>query len=183
MDQSTRILLSLFEFLVTVVLSVLVVYVNYRLFIATNKDYDAEEELKKGNMGVATLLAALLIASGYIVKNGVYPVINLTRLFFTNPEHHQMAGWMLIAHIIGHLLLVFIVAVFSISFSLRFYGRLTRGISEGAELKKGNAAVGVVLAAVVLVVAMYVSDGVSSLTKSLIPQADIGSVSTVHTMR
>ena len=94
-----------------------------------------------------------------------------------------MTGWILVLHILVHLALVFIVAVFSISFSLRFYGRLTRGISEGAELKKGNAAVGIVLAAVVLVVAMYVSDGVSSLTKSLIPQADIGAVSTVRTMR
>ena len=54
----TVILLSLFEFALTAALSVLVVYVVYRLLIVTNTDYDAEEEIKKDNKGVAMLLAA-----------------------------------------------------------------------------------------------------------------------------
>ena len=171
----TTILLPMFEFVLTAALGLLVVYVNYRLFIATNHDYDAEEEINRNNFAVALLLAALLLAAGMIVREGVYPVSNLVRLYFTAPVDYVNA-WQLAGLIVGHLLLVFVIAVYTISLSLRFWGRLTPKINEGEELKKGNASVGIVLAGVVVVMALFISDGVSRLTKALIPQPSIGHV-------
>lgn len=171
----TSVALAVFEFLLSAALSLLVVYVNYRMFIATNPDYDAEEEMKKNNLGVAILLAALLVAAGLIVREGVYPVVNLVRLYFTSSVEYVTA-WQLILLILGHLGLVFIVAIYTISLSLRFWGRLTPKINEGEELRKGNLAVGMVLAGVVAVMALFISDGISRLTKSLIPQPSIGHV-------
>lgn len=171
----TSIALALFEFVLSAVLGLLVVYVNYRLFIATNPDYNAEDEMKKNNAGVAVLLSALLVSAGLIVREGVYPVSNLVRLYFTSPVDY-VNGWQLAGLIVCHLLLVFVVAVYTISLSLRFWGRLTPDISEGQELKKGNLAVGIVLAGVVAVMALFISDGISRLTKSLIPQPSIGHV-------
>lgn len=173
--NAASIALALFEFVVSATLGLLVVYVNYRLFISTNPDYHAEEEMKKNNVGVAVLLAALLVSAGLIVREGVYPVTNLVRLYFTSPVDY-VAGWQLVLLIACHLLLVFVVAVYTISLSLRFWGRLTPNISEGQELKKGNLAVGIVLAGVVAVMALFISDGLSRLTKSLIPQPSIGHV-------
>jgi uncharacterized membrane protein YjfL (UPF0719 family) len=169
----TSVLLALFEFLLSAGLGLLVVYVNYRMFIATNPDYHAEEEMKKNNVGVAVLLASLLVSAGLIVREGVYPVTNLVRLYVTSPVEY-MKGWELVLLMLGHLVLVFVVAVYTISLSLRFWGRLTPGINEGEELKKGNASVGIVLAGVVAVMAIFISDGISRLTKSLIPQPSIG---------
>lgn len=168
-------LLALFEFVLSAVLGLLVVYVNYRMFIATNRDYDAEEEMKKQNIGTAILLSALLVSAGLIVREGIYPVVNLVRLYFTAPVYY-VSGWELILLILGHLGLVFFVAVYTFSLSLRFWGRLTTNINEGAELKKGNVAVGIVLSGVVAVMALFVSDGISRLTKSLIPQPSVGHV-------
>ena len=173
--NTTSVLLALFEFLLSAALGLLVVYVNYRMFIATNPDYHAEEEMKKGNAGVAVLLAALLVSAGLIVREGVFPVTNLVRLYFTAPVEY-VKGWQLLLLIVAHLGLVFVVAVYTISLSLRFWGRLTPNINEGAELKKGNLAVGLVLAGVVAVMAIFISDGISRLTKSLIPQPSIGHV-------
>jgi uncharacterized membrane protein YjfL (UPF0719 family) len=167
--------LSLFEFVLSAALGLLVVYVNYRLFIATNRDYNAEEEMKKNNLGVAILLAALLVSAGLIVREGVYPVVNLLRLYVTASVEY-LNGWQLILLMVGHLTLVFIVAVYTISLSLRFWGKLTPDINEGEELKKGNLAVGIVLAGVVAVMALFISDAISRLTKSLIPQPSIGHV-------
>ena len=175
----TTILLALFEFVLTATLAVLVVYGNYRLFIATNRDYDAEVEMKKGNVGVAILLSAMLIAGGLIVREGIYPAVNLVRLYFTAPVPYLGTGQLLLL-VLGHLGLVFIVAVYTISLSLRFWGRLTPNLNEGEELKRGNTAVGIVLAGVVLVMAIFISDGISRLTKSLIPQPSIGHVEIAH---
>lgn len=171
----TSIGLAVFEFVLSAGLGLLVVYVNYRMFIATNPDYDAEAEMKKNNVGVAILLAALLVSAGLIVREGVYPVVNLVRLYFTSPVDY-VNGWQLVLLIIGHLGLVFIVAIYTISLSLRFWGRLTPNINEGEELKRANMAVGIVLAGVVAVMALFISDGISRLTKTLIPQPSIGHV-------
>jgi uncharacterized membrane protein YjfL (UPF0719 family) len=171
----TSIALALFEFVLSAGLGLLVVYVNYRMFIATNPDYNAEEEMKKNNVGVGILLAALLVSAGLIVREGVYPVVNLVRLYFTSPIAY-VQGWQLLLLILGHLGLVFVVAIYTISLSLRFWGRLTPNIHEGEELKKGNLAVGIVLAGVVAVMALFISDGISRLTKSMIPQPSMGHV-------
>jgi uncharacterized membrane protein YjfL (UPF0719 family) len=171
----TVILLSLFEFALTAALSVLVVYVNYRLLIVTNRDYDAEEEIKKDNKGVAMLLAGLVIAGGLIVREGIYPVMNIVRLYFTTPQP-EFSAWQMVALAAGHVVLVFAVATLTLSLSLRFWGRLTPHVQNGAELKRGNFSVGIVLTGVVLVVALFMSEGISRLTKSLIPQPSIGQV-------
>lgn len=167
--------LSLFEFALTAVLAVLVVYVNYRLLIVTNRDYDAEEEIKKDNKGVAMLLAGLVLAGGLMVREGIYPVMNIVRLYFTTPQP-EFAAWQMLLLAAGHLVLVFVIATFTLSLSLRFWGRLTPHVQNGAELKRGNFSVGIVLTGVVLVVALFMSEGISRLTKSLIPQPSIGQV-------
>jgi uncharacterized membrane protein YjfL (UPF0719 family) len=173
---ATRVLTSVFEFFLTVSLSVLVVFFNYRLFQHANPDYDHEEELRKGNMAVAILLAALLFASGMMVQKGVYPVVTLFRLWMTSPLDAGLTKFQILAYGVTHIVMSFVITVLTMSFSLRFYGRLTRSLREGEELKKGNAAVGVMLGAFVLVVGMYVSEGLGSLSKSLIPQPNIGRV-------
>jgi uncharacterized membrane protein YjfL (UPF0719 family) len=181
--MTARILLSLFEFLLTIGLAVCVVYVNYRLAIRTNADYDAEQELKNKNVSIAILLAASLIAAGMIVRNGIFPVVSMVRLAFTS-DGAYLQPWQVAGVAVMQILLVFAAAVFSLSVSLRLFGRLTRSIQEGKELKAGNPAVGIVLAAVVLVIGLFVSDSMSSLTKSLVPQAPLGSTTgTVEIMR
>jgi uncharacterized membrane protein YjfL (UPF0719 family) len=171
----TTVVLALFEFVLTTALSLLVVYVNYRLFILTNPDYDAELEINKDNVGVAILLAALLVSAGLIVREGISPTVSMVRLYFTAPVPY-LNGWQVFALSIGDLGLVFAVAVLTMSLSLRFWGRLTPKINEGAELKRGNTSVGIVLAGVVLVMAMFMSDAIARLTKSMIPQPSIGHI-------
>ena len=181
--MTAHILLSLFEFLLTIGLAICVVYVNYRLAIRANPDYDAEEELKNRNVAVAIVFAAVLIAAGMIVRNGIFPVVSMVRLAFTS-DGAYLKTWQVAGVAVMQILLVFAAAIFSLSVSLRLFGRLTRTIQEGKELKAGNPAVGIVLAAVVLVIGMFVSDSMSSVTKSLVPQAPLGrATGTVEIMR
>jgi heme/copper-type cytochrome/quinol oxidase subunit 4 len=68
------------------------------------------------------------------------------------------------------------LAVVSISVTLRMFGRLERDLRAGKELQDGNVAVGVLLAAVVVISSMYVREGASSLSKALTPQHSIGRI-------
>jgi hypothetical protein len=124
---------------------------------------------------VAMLLAGLVVAGGLMVREGIYPVMNIVRLYFTTPQP-EFAGWQMVLLALGHIVLVFVIATFTLSLSLRFWGKLTPRVQNGAELKRGNFSVGIVLTGVVLVVALFMSEGISRLTKSLIPQPSIGQV-------
>jgi uncharacterized membrane protein YjfL (UPF0719 family) len=172
----TRVLVSVFEFALTVVMSVLILYVNYKTMRVMHKDYNEAEELKEQIVAIAILLAALLFSTALMVQKGIGPIISLVRIYFLTPQDANLSIFKMVAFAVSQLVLVFVVAQFTVSFSLRFYGKLTTDINEGEELKKGNVAVGIVLAAVVLVVAMYVSEGIGSLTKALVPQPSIGRV-------
>ena len=179
----TAVLLAFFEFLLTVVMAVGVVYVNYRLAIRTNRDYDTEKELQNRNMGVAILLAACLFSAGMIVKNGIFPVVSMIRLAITSDGTYLSIGTVA-ALAVAQIVLVFAAAIITISLSLRLFGKLTRNIREGRELQLANPAVGTILAAVVLVVAMFVADSMSSVTKALVPQAPLGTATgTIQIMR
>lgn len=173
---ATRVLVSVFEFFLTVSMSVIVVYFNYKLFQHANPDYDHEEELRKGNVAVAILLAALLYSSGLMVQKGIYPVVSLFRMYMTSPIDSGLGPAHMALYGVTHIVMSFVITVLTMSFSLRFYGRLTRSLREGEELKRGNTAVGIMLGAFVLVVGMYVSEGLGALSKSLIPQPNIGRV-------
>lgn len=178
-----HVLLGLFELVLTVTMAVGVVFVNYQIAIRTNPDYDTEQELQKANMGVAILLASCLVSAGLIVKSGLLPVVSMLRLAITSRGAYLPGSTAILIAVI-QIVLVFVTAVISISFSLRLFGRLTRRIKEGRELQMGNPAVGTILAAVVFVVALFVSDSMSGLTRSLVPETPLGNtVGTIQIMR
>jgi hypothetical protein len=64
----------------------------------------------------------------------------------------------------------------TISLTLRLFGRFTRHIHPVKELEKGNVAMGILLSGVVIVATLYVSEGVGSLSKALVPQPSIGRI-------
>jgi hypothetical protein len=69
-----------------------------------------------------------------------------------------------------------LLAVITISVTLRLFGRLVKSLHAGQELQRGNLAVGIVLSSVVLVAALYVGEGVSAISKALVPQPSIGQI-------
>ena len=172
----TRFLVSFLEFFLSVLISVLAVFVSYRVFSKANPDFDQEEEIKKGNVAVGILLAAIMYAAGTMVQKGLFPVLNLVKFYLYAPSRQTLTQWQLPLLALGHFVMVFGLTVATISFSLRLYGRLTSTIEEGKELLKGNVAVGVVLASVVLMVSIYVGDGIGSLARALLPQVTLGKI-------
>jgi hypothetical protein len=50
----------------------------------------------------------------------------------------------------------------------------TKDTRPGKELEKGNVAMGVVLSGVVIIVSLFVGEGVKALSKALIPKPSVG---------
>lgn len=174
----TGILASLLEFALTIVMAVLVVYATLRALIRTNTDFNEDEALLKGNLAVGILIAALLLGSANIMYRAFEPVTDLLRQYLTLSYARGMGGWRLLLGAVGNLALAFFIVVATMSFSLRLFGRLTRTdkMRAGAELQKGNAAIGILLAAVVVIVSLFVGDGVAAVSKALMPCPPAGAM-------
>ena len=173
---NTRLLVSFFEFFLAVVMSGFIISLTYRVFIKANPDFDMEEEIKKGNAAVGTLVAAILFSASMILQKGMGSVVSMFRMHISAPGESAMGMGKLALLSVVHLGLSMLLAVITISVTLRLFGKLVRSLHAGTELQKGNLAVGIVLSSVVLVAALYVGEGVSAISKALVPQPSIGQI-------
>ena len=173
---NTRLIVSVFEFMLAVLMSGFIISLTYRVFIKANPDFDMEEEIKKGNAAVGTLVAAILFAASMILQRGMGSVVSMFRMHISAPGESAMGLGKLALLSAAHLGLSMLLAVITISVTLRLFGRLVRSLHAGKELEKGNLAVGIVLASVVLIAALYVGEGVSAISKALVPQPSIGQI-------
>ena len=172
-----RLLTSFFEFFLSVLMSGFIIYITYRVFIKANTDFDMEAEIKKGNAAVGILVAAILFAASLILQKGLGSVVSMFRLYISAPGETSLSLGKLALLTAAHLGLSLLLAVITISVTLRLFGKLVRRhMRPGEELQKGNIAVGIVLASVVLVAALYVGEGVSAVSKALVPQPSIGQI-------
>jgi len=174
---TTRIIVSVFEFILAVVMSGLVIYITYRIFVKANPDFNMEEEIKKGNVAVGTLMAAILFSASMILQKGITSVVSMFRLYMSAPGENSLGFGKLTLLCFGHLSIAMVAAVLTISVTLRLFGRLTRArLHAGQELQKGNLAVGILLAGIVIISCLYVGEGVNAVSKALVPQPSIGEI-------
>lgn len=174
---NTRVLVSLFEFALAVVMAGIVIFITYRTFIKANPDFNMEDEIAKGNVAVGILVAAILFAASMILQNGMGAVVSMFRMYISAPGESALKLWQLVLLSLTHLGMSLLAAVITISVTLREFGRLSRDrLHAGQQLQKGNIAVGILLASVVLVAALYVGEGVSAISKAMVPQPSIGQI-------
>ena len=172
-----RVVVSLFEFVLAVVMSGLVIYTTYRIFIKANPDFDMEQEIKKGNVATGLLVGTILICASTFLEKGMSSVVGMFRLYATAPGAAPIPIWEMVLLGVAHLALSMFLAVLTISITLRLFGRLSADrMQEGKELQKGNVAMGILLSSVVIVATIYVSGAVGSLSKALVPQPSIGHI-------
>ncbi|MFC1522921.1 DUF350 domain-containing protein [Elusimicrobiota bacterium] len=173
----TKLLISAIEFAMYVSVSVLVIFISYKMLVKSNTDFDEEEEIKKGNVAIGILVVAIMVASALMIQKGLQPIFSLFHIFFTTPVQQSISQWQLPIFALAHFCFVFAITIITLSYSLRLFGKLGRKkMAWGKELLKGNVAVGLILSGVVLIVSLYVSDGLGSLAKALIPKQSIGQV-------
>jgi len=172
---TTRVVVSLFDFILMVVMSAFVIALTYRIFVKANPDFHMGQEIKKGNVAVGILMAAILMSASYILMAGTESSVAMFRMHMLAPSEDESLI-RIFALIVAHLAISMMLAVVSISVTLRMFGRLERELRAGKELQAGNLAVGILLASVVVISSMYVREGVSALSKALTPQPSIGRI-------
>jgi len=158
---------GLIQLIIAIIFAVIALYIGFSVLGKITKDIDEEKELAKGNAAVGIIVASVFIAIALVVESGVQGLsvgigTAATVGFFSTD------GILAIGAALIQLILGIVLAVVAIYLALNILDKLTKGVNEFEELKKGNVAVALEMAGVIIAVAVIISSGVIGITTSLV---------------
>jgi uncharacterized membrane protein YjfL (UPF0719 family) len=122
---------------------------------------DEERELMGGNTAVGIIIASIFFAIALVVQSGISGIsVGIMK---------ALAGdWLAIVASLIQLILGIILAIGAIYLALNILDRLTRRVDEFEEVKKGNVAVALMMAGVIVSTALIIQSGVIGITSALL---------------
>jgi uncharacterized membrane protein YjfL (UPF0719 family) len=152
---------GLIQLIIAIILAVVALYIGYWVFSKITKGIEEEKELIKGNAAVGIIIASILFAIAIVVQAGIAGIsIGIV---------NALSGdWFSLIAAFIQLILGIILAVIAIYLALSVLDRLTKGVDEFEELKKGNVAVALMMAGVIVATALIIQSGVVGITSALI---------------
>jgi uncharacterized membrane protein YjfL (UPF0719 family) len=157
---------GIIQLVIAVILAVVALYIGFSVFGRVTRDVDEQKELAKGNVAFGIVVAAIFVAIAVVVQSGVSGIsVGISKasvLGFTSVD-----GLIVIAIAIIQLILGVLLAIGAIYLALNILDKLTQGVEEFEELKKGNVAVALEMAGVIIAVALIIQSGIVGITTSL----------------
>ena len=157
---------GIIQLVIAIVFAVVALYIGFWVLGKITKGIDEEKELAQGNAAVGILVASVFIAIALVVQSGVSGLsvgINKALSLGLNSD-----GILTIVVAIVQLILGIILAVGAIYLALNILDRLTTGVNEFEELRKGNVAVALEMAGVIIAVAVIIQSGVIGITAAIL---------------
>lgn len=171
-----QIIFGLLEFLVSILISFILIFGSYRIILALTRRFDEEKQLRKKNLSVGIVLGSIFIGEALVVKQALYPVMAVIQLFVLGQEKDTGNFMKVLLFGSGYVLLAGILAIISILFSFWLFNRMTATIDTYKEIQDNNLAVAVLMALFIIGICLLMSAGVSGLVRALIPFPEIGTV-------
>lgn len=156
------IVLAIVTLFVSLGLAMFAVNKAIAMFDKTTKGIDEWAELRKGNVAVGILMAAMILAVGNVISGSV---AGLTGALMD--PRLEVAYFADLAVGVVNLLIGIWVATTVVSLAVKALDKMTKDIDEIAEIGKGNVAVAVMVAGVLLAVSFIVSQGVQAISRIL----------------
>ena len=155
-----QVLLGLAQLAIAIILGAVVAFLSFYLFQWFTRDLDEWEELRQGNPAVGIVLGAILVSVALVLR----PALAVETQTW-DAGHQVYVQTLLVVAL--QVAVGLILAVLAIGPALLIFAALTRGLDEIEELRKGNLAVGGLLAGVVLAVGIMVSQAVSQIVAAM----------------
>jgi uncharacterized membrane protein YjfL (UPF0719 family) len=140
-----------------------------KLLAKDGKDFDVWPALKNGNTAVALLAAGIVIAYTNVVSSGIKSMSDICGDMLSNMDsaHAWKQG---VSGLFGaglNLVIALAVASFAITVVFKIMDKLTKDIDESAEFAKGNTAIGILYAGIIIGVSQLVSGAVTGIGKGI----------------
>lgn len=162
-----NVVVGLVQLVIAIIFAVIALYVGFSTLNKITKGLDEEKELAKGNAAVGIIVASVFIAIALVVQSGVQGLsIGIGKAAAIGL--FSVDGILAIVAALIQLILGIVLAIAAIYLALNILDKLTKGVEEFEELKKGNVAVALEMAGVIIAVAVIIQSGVLGITAALI---------------
>jgi len=160
-------IVGLVQLIIAIIFSVIALYIGFMTMAKITKNIDEEKELAKGNTAVGIIVAAVFVAIALVVQSGVSGLsIGIGKA--ASVGLLSLDGLLAIGAAVAQLILGIVLAIAAIYLALNILDKLTKGVDEFEEIKKGNVAVALMMASVIISVAVIIQSGVLGITAALI---------------
>ncbi|MBX5484243.1 MAG: DUF350 domain-containing protein [Myxococcaceae bacterium] len=132
-------------------------------------DIRTDEAVQRGNVAVGVVKAAALIALALLARAAVEATFDAVDLTLQAPQVNPKHLGVLAIYAVAHLVLTLLVGIALLVIAIFVFNRITPGVDEVAEVRQGNVAAGVVLGAVVVVVALLAAPALEAALNGLLP--------------
>lgn len=154
---------GLFQLVISLIFTVLALYLGFAILKRITLEMTAELELARGNTAAGILVASVFTGIALVVQSGVSGItIGINKALVSGPLSPD--GFVAIGTATLQLILGIILAVVSIWLALRILDRLTGSTPNFEEIKRGNVAVALEMAGMIITVAVIVQSGVIGIT-------------------
>jgi uncharacterized membrane protein YjfL (UPF0719 family) len=162
-----NIAVGLVQLVVAILFAVVALYIGFLVLSWITRGIDEEKELAQGNAAVGILVASVFIAIALVVQSGVSGLsVGINKALSIGL--FEVDGITTVIVAIVQLLLGIVLAIVSIYLALYILDRLTSGVEEFEEIRKGNVAVALEMAGVIIAVAVIIQTGVIGITTAII---------------
>ncbi|MCA9618612.1 MAG: DUF350 domain-containing protein [Myxococcales bacterium] len=135
---------------------------------------ETDAHTKSGNVAVGAFKAGSLLALGMLLQPAVSATFDALDLLYRDESLTADALGRFASYAAIHLGLTAVVGVIVLALGTFLFTRLTRGVDELEEIRKGNLAPALVLAAVMVVLAMMTAPGLRMALDGLLPLPVLG---------
>lgn len=161
---------GLFQVFLALTTGIFFIFFTFSFFKKLTKDIDEVEQLKRGNVSLSLLCAAIVFSVVLIVKNAIEPGVDLFSLSLRDPQGFAVESILLHLGIMtAHLVIAGIFAFVSVFLGFKLFMLLTRDLDEMQEIRNDNLAVGILISVVIISIALFVSPGIRTILEALIP--------------
>jgi uncharacterized membrane protein YjfL (UPF0719 family) len=158
---------GLIQLVIAIIFAVVALYIGFAVLGKITKGIDEEKELAKGNVAVGIIVAAVFVAIALVVQSGVSGLsVGINKALSVGIL--SIDGLLTVGLAFVQLILGIVLAVGAIYLALNILDKLTKGVEEFEEIKKGNVAVALEMAGVIIAVAVIIQSGVIGITASII---------------
>lgn len=158
--------LALIQLVLSIFIGVFFMWLTYKLFLNRfKKRYDLTEI----NVAFAILLAAVLFSTGYILSGTLSPLLNTLRIISRN---NPSGGTLLLESLryVGEFLTIgFVVALLVNYISINLFNAFTPEKDELKEISENQYQYSLILAAILIVMALFAREAFTALLDSLVP--------------
>jgi uncharacterized membrane protein YjfL (UPF0719 family) len=169
----SSILAGLLAYGVAVLVSVLLVFVIYRVNTMLTSRLEEERMLLAGHRSIAIALGATILSQALLLRHALFPIMAVVRDLFL--KRTSMGEALLVAGQCALFVVVIGILSFgSVALAGWLFTRMTGHLPEHEEIFKDNVAVAIFYAFVLLAITAILNEGIEDLARSLIPYGRTG---------